>query len=78
MREQGSPVKEQIAALPLKEMEASLLRSAILNYIGELDLDGTQFRHAIDLASHLHRNQTRQNRGNMPKVHFIEHPFAAA
>jgi (p)ppGpp synthase/HD superfamily hydrolase len=67
-------VKKFIAALPLKEMEASLLRSAILDAVAGHGMSA-QYREAIDLASYLHRNQTRQNRGDMPKVHYIEHPL---
>jgi hypothetical protein len=68
-------VTAAIAGLPLKEMEVSLLRSAILDQVAALDLNGADFREAIDLASYLHRDQTRQQRGSMPLVFYIEHPL---
>jgi (p)ppGpp synthase/HD superfamily hydrolase len=66
---------EAISALPLKEMEASLLRSAILEHVSALGLSQPDFREAIDIASFLHRGQTRKQRGSMHLVHYIEHPL---
>lgn len=73
-------ITDLIADLPLKEMEASLLRSAILSRFDAGAGDGVYLRvaEAIDLASYAHRAQTRQNRGTMPKVHYIEHPLRNA
>ena len=68
-------VTAAIAALPLKEMEASLLRSAILDGVTTLGLSEADFREAIDIASYLHRDQVRKQRGDMPVVHYIEHPL---
>jgi hypothetical protein len=68
-------VTAAIAALPLKDMEASLLRSAILDRVAALGLDGADFREAIDIASYLHRDQTRTQRSGMAVVHYIEHPL---
>jgi (p)ppGpp synthase/HD superfamily hydrolase len=70
-----SDVSAAIAALPLKEMEASLLRSAILEHVMTLGLSEPDFREAIDIASFLHREQTRKQRGSMHLVHYIEHPL---
>lgn len=71
----SNPASRAIAALPLKEMEASLLRSAILEAVEELQLDRQRFGEAIDVASYVHRDQTRKQRGGMPLVHYIEHPL---
>jgi (p)ppGpp synthase/HD superfamily hydrolase len=70
-------ITDLISALPLKEMEASLLRSAILS---QFDTGPTHKRvaEAIDLASYAHRAQTRQHRGVMPTVPYIEHPLRNA
>jgi hypothetical protein len=68
-------VSAAIASLPLKEMEASLLRSAILEQVNALGLSQADFREAIDIASFLHRAQTRKQRGSMHLVHYIEHPL---
>jgi (p)ppGpp synthase/HD superfamily hydrolase len=70
-----TPAARAIAALPLKEMEASLLRSGILASVDDLGLDRAVFSEAIDVASYVHRDQTRNQRGGMPLVHYIEHPL---
>jgi hypothetical protein len=67
-----------IAALPLKEMDATLLRSAILDAAREADLDIELISRALDIAAYAHRNQTRASRGKMPRVHYIEHPYRVA
>ena len=68
-------VTDAIAALPLKEMEASLLRGAILDRVIDMGLVEQDFREAVDIASFLHRTQTRKQRGEMTLVHYIEHPL---
>jgi (p)ppGpp synthase/HD superfamily hydrolase len=68
-------VAAAIASLPLKDMEASLLRSAILAEIAQHGLSEPDFTEAIDIASFLHRDQTRKQRGDLPLVHYIEHPL---
>jgi (p)ppGpp synthase/HD superfamily hydrolase len=73
-----NPAARAIATLPLKEMEASLLRSGILARVDELGLDRARFAEAIDVASYVHRGQTRKQRGGMPIVHYIEHPLRNA
>ena len=81
----GTHIQDKIASLPLKEMEASLLRTAILSHIAHsyrADINCAsivaQVEAAIDIASYAHRSQTRQNRGEMPKVHYVEHPLRNA
>ena len=37
-----------------------------------------QVETAIDIASYSHRSQTRQNRREIPKVHYVEHPLRNA
>ena len=70
-----SPVDALVSALPLKEMDASLLSRAILTEVYRYDLDLDLFESAIAFASWAHRNQTRAQRGSMPRVHYIEHPL---
>ncbi|MCU1404559.1 MAG: hypothetical protein JWQ43_862 [Glaciihabitans sp.] len=68
-------VSAAIATLSLKDMEASLLRSAIFERVAALGLSTADFTEAIDIASYLHRDQTRKQRGAMGLVHYIEHPL---
>lgn len=70
-----NPAARAISELPLKDMEASLLGSAILACVVDLGLDRDRFTEAIDVASFIHRGQTRKRRGGMPVVHYIEHPL---
>jgi (p)ppGpp synthase/HD superfamily hydrolase len=73
-----SPVDFRIAATPLKEMEASLLARAIVIGAHEAGLGTEVFEEAIAVAAYAHRTQTRQQRGSMPRVHYIEHPLRNA
>jgi hypothetical protein len=77
----------RIRNLPLKQMESSLLARAI--YLEARDVNHTSgtfrqvfdyetLRTAMSLAGYLHRNQTRANRGDLPRTHYIEHPLRNA
>lgn len=68
---------ELISNLPLKEMEASLLTHAILDFGNNHSHGGNRntVEEAMRVAAYLHRSQTRKNRGNMPQTHYIEHPL---
>lgn len=57
--------------LPLKEMDGSLLSSAIISATNGSE----RVSSAITLASYLHRNALRRNRGNLPKDNYITHPL---
>lgn len=70
-----SPVDALVSALPLKEMDATLLSRAILTEVYRYDLDLDLFESAIAFAAWAHRKQTRAQRGSMPRVHYIEHPL---
>lgn len=75
-----------ITALPLKEMDGTLLQRAIeLEEIKFNKVDPFQFpfnyvqvSKAMQTASYLHRSQTRANRANLPRTHYIEHPLRNA
>ena len=68
-------VERAIGDLDLKEMEASLLRTAILTAVTRMGHDTALFERAIDLAAYLHRAKHRRQRGPMPLVHYVEHPL---
>jgi (p)ppGpp synthase/HD superfamily hydrolase len=68
-------VESAIRDLPLKEMEASLLRTAILTEVARMGHDTALFERAIDLAAYLHRAKHRRQRGPMQLVHYVEHPL---
>lgn len=67
--------------VPLKEMDAAMLGFELTREL-ELHLpdagDRTMVTSAAMLATHLHRNQTRRVRANMPRVPYIEHPLRNA
>lgn len=58
------------AQTPLKDMDGAALALAIME---EFPSDGV--RRALTAASFLHRNQTRANRGTLPRTAYIEHPL---
>lgn len=65
-----------INALPLKEMEASLLQRAIVSFADSEDLiDTNKIREAIHIAAYLHRNDYRQGRLGKSEDHYITHPL---
>lgn len=64
--------------MKLKLMDPSLLIPSILDAAAEADHDVAQISGAIGAASYLHRNQTRANRGDLPRTAYIEHPLRGA
>jgi len=65
-----------INALPLKEMEASLLQRAIVSFADTIDtIDTDLVREAIHIAAYLHRNDYRQGRQGKSEDHYITHPL---
>jgi (p)ppGpp synthase/HD superfamily hydrolase len=55
-------------------MDATLLSRAILVGAAEAGLDISLFEDALAFASYVHRSQTRAQRADMPRVHYVEHP----
>lgn len=71
--------RDLILALPLKEMEPSLLTHSILERSRVfLPTYEKMTWDALKMASYLHRNATRQNRHNLPKDTYITHPLRNA
>jgi (p)ppGpp synthase/HD superfamily hydrolase len=68
----------QIRDLPLKEMDGALLSSVIRHHAQQEGWNEFKVNKALDMAAYLHRNQTRANRGEMPRTHYIEHPYRNA
>ena len=61
---------------PLKNLTATGLTLAILDYSKTApNVDMLRVQNAILLASHLHREDTRSNRGRYTKTPYIEHPL---
>ena len=71
-------IDKLIRALPLKEMESSLLARAIYSHAAEAGMDTEKVRESVALASYLHRTHTRSVRSVMPRTHYIEHPLRNA
>lgn len=71
--------RDLILGLPLKEMEPSLLTHSIQERSRVfLPTYEGMTRDALQMASYLHRNATRQNRHNLPKDTYITHPLRNA
>lgn len=67
---------DAISNLELKEMEGSLLNYAILRSVRLMDsVDASKVEEALELASYLHRHDTRANRANLPRDTYITHPY---
>lgn len=58
------------AQIPLKDMDGAALALAI-----QEAFPSEAVRRALAAASFLHRNQTRANRGTLPRTAYIEHPL---
>tara|TARA_R110002051_G_scaffold60546_9_gene110888 strand:- start:1539 stop:2327 length:789 start_codon:yes stop_codon:yes gene_type:complete len=67
-----------ISQLPLKQMDGTLLFPGILAAAAASKHDLADIGAAMSLASYLHRNQTRANRGDLPRTPYIEHPLRGA
>lgn len=57
--------------LPLKEMDGTLLTLALLAHTE----DSARLRLAVETAGLLHRGATRDQRGVMPRDHYVTHPL---
>lgn len=69
-------ILESIDNLELKEMEGSLLSHAISNAVAKMpQVDFVKVEEAMQLASYLHRHDTRANRANLPRDTYITHPY---
>jgi (p)ppGpp synthase/HD superfamily hydrolase len=67
---------EKISSLPLKKMDGSLLAVAIMELARESGVDRLDdLSEAISIASYLHRDDTRSNRGGLPRDTYITHPL---
>lgn len=67
---------DQITALSMKQMDGALLSIAILQEAETMKIERTpDLQEAIALAAYLHRNDTRANRGNLPRDTYITHPL---
>lgn len=64
-----------ISELPLKEMDGALLFPAVQAEAARVGHDVPLVSSAMNLASYLHRKQTRANRGDLPRTCYIEHPL---
>ncbi len=65
-----------INALPLKDMEASLLQRAVVSFADTMPhIDTDLVREAIHIAAYLHRNDYRQGRKGKSEDHYITHPL---
>lgn len=69
-------IEDRINSLDLKHMDGSLLNFAIVNKTSEmLHVNPLKISEAIQLASYLHRDDTRSRRGNLPRDSYITHPL---
>lgn len=65
--------------LPLKHMDSAQLSFELLSQVQRFNRDGREMvTSAAQLATHLHRGQTRRQRSNLPRVPYIEHPLRVA
>lgn len=65
-----------LTELPLKEMDAGLLTQAIRHAAERMpEVDQTKLSDTLTIASYLHRNDMRSNRGKFNQTPYIEHPL---
>ncbi|WP_159599510.1 HD domain-containing protein [Agromyces humi] len=67
-------VNEMRTELPMKGMDTALLSDAIIHELNDPDSVQT-IRDAISFAAYYHRNDTRAQRGPLPRGPYIEHPL---
>lgn len=64
----------QLQSLSLKSMDSSALTLSVLDAVRlAAPEDAAQIFDAVSAAAFLHRNQTRANRGDLPRTPYIEH-----
>lgn len=66
-----------IKETPLKRLDSALLAITLVDEATAAKMSH-KVREAMSLASHLHSEQTRANRGNLPRTPYIEHPLRNA
>ncbi len=66
-----------IKETPLKRLDSALLAITLIDESTAAGMSH-KVREAMSLASHLHSQQTRANRGNLPRTPYIEHPLRNA
>lgn len=67
---------KSINCLPLKDMDGSLLAAAVMDAASSAGVARLKdLNEAIIIASYLHRNDTRGNRGLIPRDMYITHPL---
>ena len=65
-----------LQSMSLKSMDSSALTLAVLDAAKlTIPADTGRLFAAISAAAFLHRDQTRANRGNLPRTPYIEHPL---
>lgn len=64
-----------LRALPLKDMDGSLLTFAILGESADLGVDTGRLAPALALAAYLHRDDLRNRRKQLPVDAYVTHPF---
>lgn len=69
-------VSDVFKSTPLKNMDPSMLSRSLVHEAKEAGItDTSKLEEAIDVATILHQNQRRRNRGDLPKTAYIEHPL---
>ena len=71
-------VDHLITGIPLKDMDPALLAQAVRAHATAVGHNGDDIEKAIALAAYVHRDQVRNNRGELPKTPYIEHPLRNA
>lgn len=69
-----SGMSPQLQSLSLKSMDSSALTLSVLDAVSlSAPADAARIFQAVSAAAFLHRNQTRGNRGSLPRTPYIEH-----
>ena len=64
-----------LRALPLKDMDPSLLDYAVRREAAALGTDLTSLTAAMEVAAYIHRDDHRGRRGALPVDSYVTHPF---
>lgn len=71
-----SSLSDVFRSTPLKEMDPSMLSRSLIHEAKQAGIhDVSKLEEAIDVATILHKDQRRKNRGDLPKTSYIEHPL---
>jgi (p)ppGpp synthase/HD superfamily hydrolase len=71
-------IKDAIRDLDLKTMDPALLALSLQGEAERLGFDKFTFELALQVAAFGHRDQTRANRGDLPRDNYITHPLRNA